>query len=133
MASGRLLSQKVETFYKCYKIIEKFFGKGYYYCLCNLHQGCPTERDCLAGVRHHCCVCHVFIRYSIQELDTVKKDISKLKKFYFGILDGLQEIKKVQAAFDFWDNEVKFRLKDWYTGKERRSFLRNSIEFLYNW
>ena len=52
MASGRLLSQKVETFYECYKIIETFLGKGYQYCLCYLYQGCPTERDCLAGVCH---------------------------------------------------------------------------------
>ena len=52
MASGRLLSQKVETFYECYKIIETFLGKGYQYCLCYLYQGCPTESDCLAGVCH---------------------------------------------------------------------------------
>ena len=97
MVSGRLLSQKVETFYECYKIIENFLGKGYYYCLCNLYQGSPTERDSLAGVCHYCCSCRVFIRYSIQELDTAKKDILKLKKFYFDILNDLQEIKKSSA------------------------------------
>ena len=58
----------------------------------------PTERDYLAGVRHYCCVCRVFIRYSIQELDTVKNGILKLKKFYFDILDDLQEIKKFSPS-----------------------------------
>ena len=131
MASGRLLSQKVETFNECYKIIKSFLGKGYYYYLCNLSQGCPIERDCLAGVRHYCCVCRVFIHYSIQELDMVKKNILKLKKLYFDILDDLQEIKKVQLAFDFWDDEVESKFRDWYTRKEVVPGLFVTLVFLF--
>ena len=107
----------------------RIFGKGLLLLFVRFMPKLPTERDYLAGVRHYCCVCRVFIRYSIQELDTVKNGILKLKKFYFDILDDLQEIKKVQPVFDFWDNKVGFKFRNWYTGKEGRSLLRNSIDF----
>ena len=110
----------------------KFFGKGLLLLFVRFIPRLNNRKGLLASVRHYCCVYRAFICYSLQELDTVKEDILELKKFYFEILTDLQEIKKVELVFDFWDDKVEFKFRDWYTGKEGRSLLRDSIEFLYN-
>ena len=89
--SSRTLMYSVEIFYYCYRTIENFLARAYYYCLCNFYQGCPTKCDC-----------------SIDELNTVKRDIFILTKFYFNLLDGLRQIK-VEPDFNFWDDEVEFK------------------------
>ena len=71
-------------------------------------------------------VCAIYIKVVIGELGAVKRDIFKLTRFYFDILDKLREIRKVKPDFDFWDDEVASKFRDWKTGKEGRSYLRNS-------
>ena len=44
----RLLKYPVELFYYCYRTIETFLTKSFWYCLCNLYQGCQTELGHLA-------------------------------------------------------------------------------------
>ena len=70
--------------------------------------------------------------YSIDELNTVKRDEVKLENFYMDILKDIEEIKKVRCDIDFWDDEVEFKFRDWKTGKEDRSNLRDSVIFLFN-
>ena len=85
MASGkssRTLTYSVEIFYYCYRTIKTFLARAYYYCLCNLYQGSPTKCDCLEDARDYCCVCRVFNQYSIDELDTVKRDIFKIVEHF---------------------------------------------------
>ena len=85
MASGRsdrTLTYSVEIFNYCYRTIEKFLARAYYYCLCNLYQGCLTKCDCLEGARDYCFVCHVFNQYPIDELDTVERDIFKIVEHF---------------------------------------------------
>ena len=81
MASDRTdtsLTYQAKIFYYCYRTIENFLVKAHCYCLCDLYQGCQTKRDCLEGPRDYCCVCRILNHYSIDELNTVKRDILKL-------------------------------------------------------
>ena len=119
MVSDRPLMYSVNVYYGCCKIIENFLARAYYYCLCNFYQVCPTKRDCLAGARDYCCICRVLNHYSIEELNVVKKDIFKLTKLYFDLLDDVHEIKKTSLIL--------------ISGTTRlSSYMRDSIEFLYN-
>ena len=79
--TDRLLTYAVEIFYCCCRTIENFLARAHYYCLCDLYQGCQTKRDCLEGARDYCCVCRILNHYSIDELNTVKRDIFKLTEF----------------------------------------------------
>ena len=84
------------------------------------------------GAHFYCCVCQLYIHYTIDELNAVKRDEQKLTKFYKNILKGLEEIKKVKPEINFWDEEVEFKFRNWQTREESRSHLRDSIELLYN-
>ena len=53
-------------------------------------------------------------------------------RFHKNILKNLEEIKKVEPDINFWDEEVEFKFRNWQTGEESWSYLRDSIEFLYN-
>ena len=125
------LTYPLEIFYYCYRTIEYFLARAHYCCLCDLYQGCQTKRDCLEGARDYCCVCCILNHYSIDELNTVKSDIFKLTEFYLNLLDDVQEIYKVKLDLNFWDDKVKFKFRNWKTGEKSRSYLRDSIEFLY--
>ena len=74
----------------------------------------------------------MYIHYTIDELNAVKRDKQKLTGFYKNILKDLEEIKKVKSDINFWDEEVEFKFRNWQTGEESWSYLRDSIEFLYN-
>ena len=125
-------SAPVLIFDECYRIIEHFLSRSYHYCLCDMYHGCPTKGDCLTGTRYYCCICRVYMYYSIDELNTVKRDEVKLKNFYLDILKDIEEIKKVRCDNDFWDDEVEFKFRDWKIGKEDRSNFRDSVIFLFN-
>ena len=107
-----LLIYPVELFYYCYRTIENFLTKTFWYCLCNLYQVCQIERGHLQGAREYCCVCQIANDYSIDRLMAVKNDIFKLTEMYIQLL------------------EVEFKFRDRHC-KEARSYLRDSIEFLY--
>ena len=125
------LTYLVEIFYYCYRTTENFLARAHYYCLCDLYQGCQTKRDCLEGGCNYCCVCHILNHYSIDELNTVKTDIFKLTEFYLNLLDDVREIYKVKPDLNFWDVKVDFKFRNWKTGDKIRSYLRGSVEFLY--
>ena len=74
----------------------------------------------------------MYIHYTIDELNAVKRDELKLTTIYKNILKDLEEIKKVEPGVNFWDEEGEFKFRNWQTGEESRSYLRDSIEFLYN-
>ena len=132
MESAVSMMSPMTIFYEFYKIIEHFMGKAYHYCLCDLYEGCQTKGDCYDGTRYYCCVCQVYMHYSIDELMMIKKSKNKLIKLYMDLLEDIDEIKKVQPEFDFWDDEVVFKLRDWKTGKVGQSNLKDSVEFLFN-
>ena len=67
------------------------------------------------------------IHYTIDELNAIKRDGQKLTRFYKNILKDLEEIKKVKSATNFWDEEVEFKFRNWQTGKEFWSYLKDSI------
>ena len=46
MASDRSLMYSIDIFNGCYKIIENFLARAYYYCLCDLYQGCYWRTGC---------------------------------------------------------------------------------------
>ena len=90
------------------------------------------EGDYLAGAHFYCCVCQLYIHYTLAELNAVKRDLQKLTRFYKNILKDLEEIKKVEPDNNFWDKEVEFKFRNWQTMEESWSYLRDSIELLYN-
>ena len=90
------------------------------------------EDDYLASAHFYCCICQVYIHYTIDELNAVKRDELKFTTIYKNILKDLEEIKKVEPGVNFWDEEVEFKFRNSQTGEESRSYLRDSIEFLYN-
>ena len=133
MASSKPLNYSLKVYYECYDIIEHFMNCGYYYCVCDLYLRCQTWGDFLAVARNYCCICWVFTHYSIQDLNLIKKDFFKLPKYYCDILGDIAEVKKVNGSNDdFWDDEVEFKYRNHETGTESRSFLSDSIEFLYS-
>ena len=50
---------------------------------------------------------------------------------YNELLEDTQKVRKVVPGLDFWEEEVEFKFRDSRSGKEGRSCLRESIEFLY--
>ena len=90
------------------------------------------EGDYLVGTHFYCCVCQVYIHYTIDKLNAVKRGKLKLTRFYKNILKELEEIKRVEPDINFLDEEVEFKFRNWQTGEESRSYLKDSIEFLYN-
>ena len=92
----------------------------------------PNEGNYLAGAHFYCCVCQVYIHYTIDELNAVKSDEQKLTRFYKNVLKDLEEIKKVESDINFLDEEVEFKFRNRQTGEESWSYLRDLIEFLYN-
>ena len=104
--------------------------KSFSYCLCNLYQGCQTEQVHLQYARKYCCICQIANDYSIDRLMAVKNDIFKLTEMYIELLEDTRQVHKVVPALDFWEEKVEFEFRDSRFGKEGRSCLRNSIEFL---
>ena len=125
--TDRLLTYPNEIFYYCYRTIENFLSKTFWYCLCNLYQGCENER----GTREYCCICQIANDYSIDRLTVVKNDIFKLTEMYMEPLEDTRKIRRVVPSLDFWEEEVEFKFRDRH-GKEGRSDLGDSIEFLYS-
>ena len=74
----------------------------------------------------------MYIHYTIDELNAVKRGKQKLTRFHKNILKDLKEIKKVEPDINFWDEEGEFKFRNWQKGEESQSYLRDSIEFLYN-
>ena len=97
-----LLIYPVELFYYCYRTIENFLTKTFWYCLCNLYQVCQIERGHLQGAREYCCVCQIANDYSIDRLMAVKNDIFKLTEMYIQLL------------------EVEFKFRDRHRKEARR-------------
>ena len=115
MASDRTdssLTHPVELFCYCYRTIEHFLARARHCCLCDLYQGCQTKRDCLERARDYCCVCLILNHHSIDELNTLKRDIFKFTEFYLNLLDYVREIYKVKSDLNFWDGEVEFKSRN---------------------
>ena len=111
------------NFLECYKIIQHFLGIAYFHCLCNRYQGWHTEDDYLAVANFYCCICQLYIHYTIDELNAVKRVEQKLTRFYKSILKDLEEIKKVEPDINFLDGEIEFKFRNWQTGEESQSNL----------
>ena len=75
------------------------------------------EDDYLASAHFYCCICQVYIHYTIDELNAVKRDELKFTTIYKNILKDLEEIKKVEPGVNFWDEEVEFKLEIRKQGK----------------
>ena len=97
--------------------------------MCDLYQGCQTKRDCLEGARDYCCVCRILNHYSIDELNTVKRDIFKLTEFYLNLMDDVREIYKGKSDLNLWNDEFEFKFRNWKIGEKSRSYLRDSVGF----
>ena len=50
---------------------------------------------------------------------------------YTELLEDTRKIRRVVPSLDFWEEEVEFKFRDRH-GKEGRSDLGDSIEFLYS-
>ena len=61
----------LEVYYHCYKIIEHFISRYYYYCLYDRYQGC-VRGPFPFGEKDYCCVCKTRNHYSLEELNSIK-------------------------------------------------------------
>ena len=61
----------------------------------------------------------------------VKNYTFKLTEMYSELLEDTRKIRRVVRSLDLWEEEVEFKFRD-RQGKEGRSYLRDSIEFLYS-
>ena len=62
----------------------------------------------------------------------MKWDIFKLTELYLSLLDNVREIYKVKPNLNFWDDKVEFKFRNWKAGEKSRSYLMDSVEFLYD-
>ena len=42
------------------------------------------------------------------------------------------KVKKVNFSYEFWDDDVEFKIRNYKTGKESQSFLIDSTQFLFS-
>ena len=50
---------------------------------------------------------------NLWELNEIKREVNKLKKYYMDIMVGLSEIEKVTACEDnFWDCDIHYVIKN---------------------
>ena len=121
----------LKVYYHCYKIIEHFISRTYYYCFYNTYQGCfwgPFP----FGEEDYCCVCKTRNHYSLEELNSIKHNNFKFEKYYLNILRDLTEIEKIDPTICFWEDKFYCKFRNKQEGTEGQTCLRNVIDYLFN-
>ena len=104
-------AQEVEyvkaIFFECYKIIENLHSIGSWFCICHQYSGCQLIKDFIKGQKRYCCICQFQDSFNLWELNEIKREVNKLKKYYMDIMVAVCQIKKVTACEDnFWERDM---------------------------
>ena len=81
-----------DYFFKCYIVIENITSITHWFCCCKYYFGSQTIHNYLGTQKRYCCYCQFKDSYNLSMLHDVKKDLEKLKNFYYGILDEINQI-----------------------------------------
>lgn len=117
----------LEVCYHCCRIIEHFIHRSYFYCLCNRYRGCVQG---LQG-EDYCIVCRTCNHYTLEKLEKVKCNSFQLEKFYQELLRDLSEVLEIDSTVCFWNDEFFYKSRDWISGTESHSCLRDVISVLF--
>ena len=80
------------VFFEYYKIIENIQSIGSWYCICHEYSGYQKTHSFIKNKRRYCCVCQFQDRFNLWELNEIKRQINKLKRYYMEILTAVCEI-----------------------------------------
>ena len=68
----------------------------------------------------------------LEKLNCIKRNSFKLQKFYLNLLRDLTEIEKIDPTARFWEGEYYYKYRNWQERTERKAYLRNVIDYLFN-
>ena len=118
----------LEVCYQCYKIIEHLTSCSFLNCFCDRYDGCLRSEY---ASKDYCIVCRTYASYDLEKLKDIKCNSFKLEKFYLNMLRDLAEIKIIDSATVFWNDEALYKYKNWSEGTERQTCLRNVIAYFF--
>ena len=94
-------------FFGSYKIIENIHSIGSWLCICYQYSCCQFIKDFKNGQKRYCCICQFQDSFNLWELNEIKREVNKLKKYYMDIMVAVCQIKKVTACEDnFWERDM---------------------------
>ena len=100
-------------FFEGYKIIENIHSVGSWLCICYQYSRCQLIKDFIKGQKRYCCICQFQDSFNLWELNEIKREVNKLKKYYMDIAVAVFEIKKVTACEDnFWERDIHYVIKN---------------------
>ena len=89
------------------KIIENIHSIGYWFCICIQYSGCQLRKDFIKGQKIYCCICQFQDSSNLWELNEIKREVNKLRKYYMQIMVAVCKIKKVTACEDnLWEHDI---------------------------
>ena len=108
-------AQKVEyvkvIFFECYKIIENIHSIGSSFYICHQYSGCQLIKYFIKAQKRYCCIYQFQDSFNHWELNEIKREVNKLKKYYMDIMVAVCQIKKVTACEDnFWERDMWLRI-----------------------
>ena len=104
-------AQEVEyvkvIFFEYYKIIENIHSIGSSFYICHQYSGCQLIKYFIKAQKRYCCIYQFQDSFNHWELNEIKREVNKLKKYYMDIMVAVCQIKKVTACEDnFWERDM---------------------------
>ena len=88
----------------------------------------PRNKNFYKNERRYYCIYYFQDTFNLWELDEVKRQIIKLKKYHMEIFSAVCEVKKVSHSEDnFLEREVHYKLRD----NEVKTFLSEMKDFYF--
>ena len=91
--SSKEIDHVKTLFFESFKIIENMHTIGYWFFVCQYSSGCHSLGIFLRLKKRYCCICQFHDRFNLWDLNEIKRDFSKFKKYYSEVMKEICEIK----------------------------------------
>ena len=78
--------------------IKAIFLSRFWFSFCHQYSGCQLIKDFIKGQKRYCCICQIQDSFNLWELNEIKREVSKFKKYCINIMVAVCEIKKVTVC-----------------------------------
>ena len=75
---------------------------GFWFSFCHQYYGCQLIKDFIKGQKRYCCICQIQDSFNLWELNEIKREVNKFKKYCINIMVAVCQSKKVTACVIMW-------------------------------